>query len=127
MTRPAPQYVSGFPAIAAFIASDQDKTTLVFRRFDRLAARNLLHLQAELAQLERSLDELDARDSENMESLQCLRNWDKFTAAARRDTLQQDRSVVHEKLENTLQRYSRCLVCTTLDHYLLLDRRSHVA
>lgn len=44
--------LDGFPSLAEFIASDPDHTSLVFRRFDKLAARNLLYLQSELAELE---------------------------------------------------------------------------
>jgi hypothetical protein len=50
-TRP----LDGFPSLSEFIASDHDRTSLVFRRFDRLAARNLLYLQSELAELEAKL------------------------------------------------------------------------
>jgi hypothetical protein len=50
-TRP----LNGFPSLSEFIASDHDRTSLVFRRFDRLAARNLLYLQSELAELEAKL------------------------------------------------------------------------
>jgi hypothetical protein len=44
--------LDGYPSLAEFIASDPDHTSLVFRRFDKLAARNLLYLQSELAELE---------------------------------------------------------------------------
>jgi hypothetical protein len=44
--------LDGFPSLAQFISSDPDRTSLVFRRFDNLAARNLLYLQSELAELE---------------------------------------------------------------------------
>jgi hypothetical protein len=47
--------LDGFPSLSDFIASDHDRTSLVFRRFDRLAARNLLYLQSELAALEAKL------------------------------------------------------------------------
>lgn len=44
--------LSGFPSLVAFIASDRDRTTLIYKRFDELAARNLLYLQSELAKLQ---------------------------------------------------------------------------
>ncbi|KAF2622485.1 hypothetical protein BU25DRAFT_443147 [Macroventuria anomochaeta] len=44
--------LDGFPSLAQFIASDPDHTSLVFRRLDRLAARNLLYIQSELVELE---------------------------------------------------------------------------
>jgi len=47
--------LDGFPSLANFIASDTDRTSLVFRRFDKLAARNLLYLQSELTELEHKL------------------------------------------------------------------------
>jgi hypothetical protein len=54
-TRPYPVAVrplDGYPSLAEDIASDPDRTTLVFRRFDKLAVRNLLYLQSELVELE---------------------------------------------------------------------------
>jgi len=44
--------IHGFPRVAAKIAHDCNKTTTIYRRFDRLSACNLLYLQAELAELE---------------------------------------------------------------------------
>ena len=34
--------VVDFPSLAGFIASDEDKSTSIYRRFERLSARNLL-------------------------------------------------------------------------------------
>jgi hypothetical protein len=50
----------GYPQYAAFIATDPDGSTTVYRRFDRLAARNLLYLESELADLEVKQNQLDA-------------------------------------------------------------------
>ena len=55
-----PSFPIGYPSFAAFIASDKDKSTAIYRRFDRLAARNLLQLQDELLHLEARQDALDA-------------------------------------------------------------------
>jgi hypothetical protein len=55
-------YVKGYPSLAAFIASDRDKSTAIYRRFDRLSARNLLYLESELQELEERQDALDAED-----------------------------------------------------------------
>ncbi|KAJ5965584.1 hypothetical protein N7481_012298 [Penicillium waksmanii] len=49
----------GYPTLASWIGRDPDGETLVFRRFRRLSARNLLHLQSGLIQLEQEIDELD--------------------------------------------------------------------
>lgn len=49
----------GFAALAERIARDHDNETFIFRKFDRLAARNLLHLQGRVMLLEKELDALD--------------------------------------------------------------------
>ena len=49
----------GYPALADWIAADPDNETFIFRKFDRLAARNLLSLQARLFTLEAKADELE--------------------------------------------------------------------
>lgn len=45
--------------MARWIAQDQDNEPYIFRKFDELSARNLLHLQSEVLELERNLKELD--------------------------------------------------------------------
>jgi hypothetical protein len=59
--------IGGFPSVADKIASDVDKTTTIYRRFDKLSARNILLLQAELAELERLQDRYDAEDRKQMD------------------------------------------------------------
>ncbi|RYC54572.1 hypothetical protein CHU98_g11641 [Xylaria longipes] len=68
----------GFPSLAAFIASDTDKSTLIFNRFDSLAARNLLYMQEELAELQAELEAFDAEDSQDIESKKAGRNLKEF-------------------------------------------------
>src|SRR4051794_37411366 len=55
-----PEYLDGYPSLAAFIASDPELA--IYRRFDRITARNLLYLQSELLYLESKLDEIDEGD-----------------------------------------------------------------
>ncbi|KAF2494499.1 hypothetical protein BU16DRAFT_41192 [Lophium mytilinum] len=82
------QHLQGFPSLSALLASDHDLQ--VFRRFDRLASRNLLYLQAEILDLETRLDELDAADlevanaeeSEWMEVKLTARCWESFAEKA---------------------------------------------
>jgi hypothetical protein len=50
---------NGYPSLAKWIAHDPDNESYVFRRFDRLSARNLLNLQSQLISLESELDRLD--------------------------------------------------------------------
>jgi len=79
----------GYPALAAWIARDPDNETFVFRKFDKLAARNLLCLQSELIELEREIDEQDeqARLSGDAEERQrsrlSSRRWESFIENAR--------------------------------------------
>jgi hypothetical protein len=49
----------GYPLFAFRIAEDKDKFTTIYRRFERLAARNLLYFEAELCELEATQDRLD--------------------------------------------------------------------
>ncbi|TLD06255.1 uncharacterized protein PgNI_08498 [Pyricularia grisea] len=42
----------GFPAVSRWIAADDDGEAFVIRKFDRLAARNLLYLQARMLALQ---------------------------------------------------------------------------
>ena len=57
---PPKQYLEGFPSLSALLSSDPDLQ--VYRRFNRLASRNLLYLQAEVLDLEARLKESDAED-----------------------------------------------------------------
>lgn len=78
--KPWTKYPIGYPRFSAFISADPDKSTTIFRRFERLSARNLLYLESELADLEAEQDRLDleSRRNENLElsmqswSLLCL-------------------------------------------------------
>ena len=74
----------GYPALAAWIGRDPDNETFVFRKFDRLSARNLLHLQCQLIQLEDEIDKLDdeARKSSNLDTRQASRRWEKLKELA---------------------------------------------
>lgn len=78
LTRPKP--INGFPRVADKIASDPDKTTTIYRRFDRLSARNLLFLEAELAELEALQDQHDFLDSNspNPVVISSHSDWRKF-------------------------------------------------
>ncbi|OBT43770.1 hypothetical protein VE00_06271 [Pseudogymnoascus sp. WSF 3629] len=62
---PSAKPLHGFPRVAEKLASDPDKTTTIFRRFDRLSARSLILQEAELAELEAELDRLDQEDDDS--------------------------------------------------------------
>lgn len=70
----------GYPALAAWIAHDPDNESYVFRKFDRLSARNLLYLQSQLIALEGTLDRLDeeTQESQDMELRLSAQRWETF-------------------------------------------------
>lgn len=70
--------MKGFPSLAAFIASDADKSTLIFNRFDTLAARNLLYMQEELGELQAELAAIDVEDGLDRDSKKAARSWKEF-------------------------------------------------
>lgn len=74
--RPWEAYQMGYPRFAAFISEDKDKSSTIYRRFERLAARNLLYLESELAELEAKQDELDEEyRKESFDSRMTARSW----------------------------------------------------
>jgi hypothetical protein len=76
-------YIKGYASLAAFIAEDRDKSTAIFRRFDRLSARNLLYLQSELAELEAKQDAFDREDLKaGTEEKASARSWPVFKRRA---------------------------------------------
>ncbi|KFY34897.1 hypothetical protein V494_06389 [Pseudogymnoascus sp. VKM F-4513 (FW-928)] len=81
---PLPKPLNGFPRVAQKLASDPDKTTTIFRRFDRLSARNLILLEAELAELEERLERWDERDKLSVEEevRECHTEWSAFERLA---------------------------------------------
>lgn len=79
-------YIDGFPALATFMASDPDRSTFIYKRFDRLASRNLLTLQSELADMQSQLDAFDREDwtryqnrgPGHLAALQELQSWESY-------------------------------------------------
>ena len=75
--------LKGYPSLAAFIASDLDHSSVLYKRFDKLAARNILYLQSELVELERRQDELDREDlDDELAAKKAARDWTAFKDAA---------------------------------------------
>jgi hypothetical protein len=103
-------YVPGYPSLAAFIASDPDHSTSIYRRFDRLSARNILYLQAELSILEKKQDELDKEDlnSDEIDSKDKARNWEALLARAEAgsDDAAEERVKVVKAIRDKIKEYS---------------------
>ena len=110
-------YVDGFPSLAAFMASDRDGTAMILKRFDRLAARNLLTLQSELAELESRLDRFDREDQDSLDTMQSLRNWEAYKA---REAREPERMELMVRIRSTMREYS------PLSTFILLIFTSHV-
>ena len=74
-------YRNGYSAVAAWIARDCDDEAFVFRKFNVLAARNLLYLQCELFELEAKLQEYDLQTlvGSDMTLKRSAREWESFT------------------------------------------------
>ncbi|KPM43270.1 hypothetical protein AK830_g3255 [Neonectria ditissima] len=103
----------GFPALAHRIAIHPDYETFVFRKFDRLSARNLLHLESRLAYLEWKLDQADeqaALDPDN-ETLRSIHVWEACEENAK-DTARPEhrRMRIAEEVRETLKEYQEALL-----------------
>jgi hypothetical protein len=84
--RPWTKHLMGYPRYSAFIASDEDKSTTIFRRFERLSARNLLYLESELAELEAEQDRLDEESSKFLDLQMSAQSWDLLYLQATSET-----------------------------------------
>lgn len=105
-------YIDGFPALAAFIASDPDRSTFIYKRFDRLASRNLLILQSELAEMQSQLDAFDREDWAKYQNrgpgyqaaLQDLQSWEAYKATHGPES---DRLKLIREIRKTMKEYSK--------------------
>ena len=74
------EYPEGIPRLSAFL--DSDDSFKIFRKFGKCHTRLLLHLQFEIDELSKELNELDRSDAadENMEyrlqGVEHAENWD---------------------------------------------------
>ena len=91
----------GYPSFANFIAEDADAA--IYRKYERLSARNLLYLQSELHELEGELEELDARDFEerevhDSEAQKIARYWKSYSRC------DSERAVKRRKLQDKIRK-----------------------
>jgi len=102
------QYKTGFPALADRLAACPDYEGFVFRRFDRVSAQNLLHLESKLAYLEWKLDQSDyqAIHIGDNETLRSIRTWEAFEETARDKSRPENiRMKIIGEIEETLAKY----------------------
>lgn len=103
------EYPNGFASVADFIAQDKDKTSTIFRRFDRLAARNLLYLQSRLQSLEASQNEHDNQDlqSNDLRVKKAATSWEDFESLAKTRERERRRMEFSQELERVMKKYRR--------------------
>ncbi|CAG8957585.1 hypothetical protein HYFRA_00010451 [Hymenoscyphus fraxineus] len=116
----SPPARKGFSAVASKIASDVDKTTTLYRRFDNISARNLLYYQAEIAELEElqnSYDELDRLEKDKI-SNECQRDWSQFAERAKEGRKRErEHMELAIRIRDKIERYHQALV----NHQVLLN------
>ncbi|KAJ3479225.1 hypothetical protein NLG97_g8370 [Lecanicillium saksenae] len=103
----------GFPHLARKMATMPDYETFIFRKFDRLSARNLLHLESKLAYLEWKLDRADeqAAVSQDNETLRSIRVWEAFEDNSKyTGRLEQSRMQIAEDIRDALREYQEALL-----------------
>ncbi|OJJ46802.1 hypothetical protein ASPZODRAFT_2031448 [Penicilliopsis zonata CBS 506.65] len=100
----------GYPALSAWMSTDPDDEGFIFRRFSRLSARNLLHLQSQVLSLEHQLDELDQESRQSQDV--GLRRWETFAdeASALHNEPAQRRQRLYETLEERIKAYHQALL-----------------
>ena len=105
-------HLSGFPSLAHFIASDRDRTTMIYKRYDDLAARNLLYLQSELAELQAKQHAFDQADLKaDLGTKQCARNFGDFQKAVQTNVAKQkERWELVKQIRETLKEYREALL-----------------
>ena len=113
-------YVEGYHDFSEFIATDAKLS--IYRRYDSLAARNLLYLEAELQLLECQLAEYDEEDleilregsnEEKSDIEAASRNWENLLEQANQnDSRAAERLVLIRKLRLMMKDYGTgCLNC----------------
>ncbi|KAF2145776.1 uncharacterized protein K452DRAFT_315943 [Aplosporella prunicola CBS 121167] len=114
-----PEYLEGFTDFAEFLGSSRDLA--LYRRFDVLAARNLLYVQGELLAIEASLREYDERDKkivfkgngispEAMNVLEAAKDWQSFSRHSQTDPAQEQKMKKVLELRQVLKEYQEALV-----------------
>ena len=115
----------GYANVARWIALDADHETFVFRRFDELAARDLLHLQSELLVIEKELEELDQADasSKDLDRLDVCRTWEKLRERCDQGNESAiGRMKLNMKLREKLKEYRERLLPLGVSQSLMTDR-----
>lgn len=99
----------GFASVASWISRDPDNETYIFRRFNFLTARNLVHLQNELLSLQNELRDFDSQAEEGCDSLFTLsmQDWEMLKTRAKDEPGSKEERVVEliAEIEVKLEKY----------------------
>lgn len=100
----------GHPSLAEFISSHRDHSTTIYRHYEDLAARDLLYLQSELAELKALQDAYDRDDYRpgQVTAKERARDWAmlKRLAAEPGNVKENARLELMLKIRKTLREYS---------------------
>jgi hypothetical protein len=107
-TRSTDKCPNGYPRLASFLSSEANFS--VYRGFSYLHSRVLLELQAEIATLERELDELDDVDNESDTQRPRLKSRGFDTKVPRPDDGYRSRQVIFSELRTKLVEYDELLI-----------------
>lgn len=82
----------GYAAAASWLARDPDNETFIFRRFDKLAAVNLLYMQSDILELEKRLDDMHlvTVGSHDMDLKDAASTWETLVHQCRSNNSGQD-------------------------------------
>lgn len=105
--RPARKF-SGHRGVSEFVSSDPEVS--VFRGFRTLGSRNLLHLQSELLEFEKRLnefDEQDIQDKGNMDVLLSTACWETFSARVQEFPREAERMELIKRIREKTKEYCK--------------------
>ena len=102
---------TGFAAAANFLASDADHESFIFRKFSKLAARDLLDMQNELKYLEQQQEQLDREVTRSEDDVLCsaARNYDDFVESLETHQGVQKRKDLQDEIHSKLEKYCMLL------------------
>ncbi|KAF1850467.1 uncharacterized protein K460DRAFT_271456 [Cucurbitaria berberidis CBS 394.84] len=110
---PKYEYLRGYPSLSTFISSNPQSESFIFKRFDKLAARNLLYLQSELACLQEKLEDFDKEDYKppyDREANACARSWEDFERVKDSNERQKERWDLMLRTRSCLREYQETLL-----------------
>ena len=105
--RPPEAWRDGYPAVAAWMAKDPDSESFVYRKFDKLSARNLLNLQSELIDLESRQEKFDEESRNSIDQVlkQSNRKWETFAKNAAVREQERQRMELNKEIRAKLREY----------------------